>query len=228
MAKEIERHPPDLTPEINLLKGLAGPRGAAVVQYVQDRYRSRQRKFLDGVQEDSGKKPEELGHQIITNERLGDLLLAGAEASARTCDQAHIHLLARVVAEAFTDEAKLDACEVRLQTLRQMTSQEIRALAVLAKRDEERAKWAPSGVWSEGPSKPQQRETGATRTLLQYLVSDQAIAEAITAALVRQGLIWNDPPGFEEWGLTDYGRGTVGYLHDMQIGASDDLRPSDP
>jgi len=35
MVEEIEPRQPDLTPEINLLKGLAGPRSAAVIQYVQ-------------------------------------------------------------------------------------------------------------------------------------------------------------------------------------------------
>jgi hypothetical protein len=54
------------------------------------------------------------------------------------------------------------------------------------------------------------------------------MAEAITAALVRHGLIWNDPPRFEDWGLTDYGRNLVGYLQDMGIGVSSDPAPSDP
>jgi hypothetical protein len=30
-------------------------------------------------------------------------------------------------------------------------------------------------------------------------------ADSVSAALKRQGLIWNDPPGFGAWGITDYG-----------------------
>jgi len=164
MVEEIEPRQPDLTPEINLLKGLAGPRSAAVIQYVQDRYRMRWRKFADGVHTDSGLNPEELGGRIITDERLGDLFLAGAETSTRTSDEAHIRLLARVIAEAFTDEAKINESEVRLQTLRQVTSQEIRALAVLARRDEERGidekGFQQAGFRIEAPAGS--RETGAT------------------------------------------------------------------
>lgn len=32
------------------------------------------------------------------------------------------------------------------------------------------------------------------------------VSDAVSATLERQGLIWNDPPGFGGWSITDYGR----------------------
>ena len=32
------------------------------------------------------------------------------------------------------------------------------------------------------------------------------VADAVSATLERQGLVWNDPPGFGGWGITDYGQ----------------------
>jgi hypothetical protein len=48
--------------------------------------------------------------------------------------------------------------------------------------------------------------------LCQQLGADPDAADAISAALERHGLIWNDPPGYGEWGLTSYGHEIVGYL----------------
>lgn len=78
-----------------------------------------------------------------------------------------------------------------MQTLREMTSQQIGALAVLAALDVKRSQ----------------------------IDSSDAMAEALTAALVRYGLMHNDPPGFEDWGLTEYGRSVVGYLSGIDIGS---------
>jgi hypothetical protein len=120
MAGETERYQgnadnpvrPDLTPEIELLKGLLGQRGAAVITYIQVRSR-RLRCYSGAVQEDSGLGLEEIAALAAENERLCDLYVSGAEASARTADDFQILLLARVVADALTNSAKINAAEVR-------------------------------------------------------------------------------------------------------------------
>jgi len=42
-------------------------------------------------------------------------------------------------------------------------------------------------------------------------------ADAISAALERQGLVWNDPPGYGGWGLTAYGRQIVTVLRSVKL-----------
>jgi hypothetical protein len=199
----------DRTPEINLGKGLGGPRIAAIIQYVQDVYRRRQQEYIDAIQDDSGLELEEIAGRIVEDERLGDLLATGAEASMRTADVFQIRPLARVVADAFTGSAKINAAEVRLQTLRELTSQQIQALAVLATLDAKRPQLDPDAMTEGGMrfEAPQPLwRTAATMELRRNFDVGHDMAEAITAALVRHGLIYNDPPGFEDWGLTDYGR----------------------
>lgn len=211
-----------MTPEINLVKGLGGPRVAAVIEYIQERWRRRRQLYFDVVEEDSGLIPEEIGEQIIGNERLGDLFVAGAEASTRAGDESQILLLARVVAEAFTGSAKIDASEVRLQTLREMTSQQIQSLSVLARLDAERPGRDPDAMVGGGMSMRSEqplRRTGATMELRRHFDMGHDMAEAITAALVRHGLIYHDPPGLEDWGLTDYGRNIVEYLREVDADA---------
>ena len=235
MAGETERYKGDdadsrrrldFTPEIELFKGLVGSRGAAVIKYIQDCHRRRQQLYFDAVQEDSGLEPEEIAGRIVEDERLCDLLVAGAEASVRTAEEFHIRLLARVVAEALTDPAKLDASELRLQSLREMTSQQIGALAVLAALDAKRSQidsadaMAEANAVAKGPQPV--RRTGAMMELCRHFDVGYDMAEALTAALVRHGLIYNDPPGFEDWGLTEYGRSVVGYLSGIDIGADQD------
>jgi hypothetical protein len=211
---------PDLTPEIELLKGVLGPRAAAVIQYAQVRYR-RLRRYSDAAQEDSGLGLEEIEARVAEDERLGDLLVSGAEASVRTADEFRIRLLARVVAEAFTGSAKIDASEIRLQTLRELTSQQIQALAVLAKLDAHRPH-DPDAMTKGGmrfEATQPVRRTAATIELRQHFDIGHDMAEAITAALVRHGLIYNDPPGFQDWGLTDYGRNIVEHLRGIDLEA---------
>jgi hypothetical protein len=59
------------------------------------------------------------------------------------------------------------------------------------------------------------RRTGAMMELCRHFDVGYDMAEALTAALVRHGLVYNDPPGFEDWGLTEYGRNIVRYLSDI-------------
>jgi hypothetical protein len=125
----------DRTPEIDLMKGLVGTRGAAVVQYIQDCHRRRQAKYLDEVRVGTGLAGEELFQIITSSERLLALLEAGGRASEETADDSKIKRLARVVAQAITDRTKIDHSWLRLQTLRELEEQHVHALAVLAEVD---------------------------------------------------------------------------------------------
>lgn len=210
---------PDLTPEIDLLKGLVGARGAAVVQYIQDRHRRRQAKYLDEVREGTGLSGEELFHALTGDEELLELLEAGRRASEETADDNKIRRLARVVAQAITDRTKIDGSRLRLQTLRELEEQHVHALAVLADIAERRQQPDPVAAMVQantrfrGPRRGTQ--TGAAFVIGQQLGTNADAADAIAAALQRHGLIWNDPPGFGEWGLTSYGREIVGYLRSL-------------
>lgn len=75
---------PDVTPEIELLKGIVGPRRAAVIKYIQDCRRRRQL-YSDAVHEDSGLEPEEiaLGGSLKASGCVICLWLARKQACAR-------------------------------------------------------------------------------------------------------------------------------------------------
>lgn len=47
-------------------------------------------------------------------------------------------------------------------------------------------------------------------------VSDD-VADAVSATLERQGLIWNDPQGFGGWEITDYGRRILDLLRNTKV-----------
>ena len=40
---------------------------------------------------------------------------------------------------------------------------------------------------------------------------------SVSATLERQGLIWNDPPGFVAWGITDYGWRILNLLRNTNV-----------
>jgi len=63
-------------------------------------------------------------------------------------------------------------------------------------------------------------QTGAARALALRMGPDSgAAADAINAALERQGLIWSDPAVSISWGFTDYGRQIVRFLNEMESGS---------
>lgn len=59
------------------------------------------------------------------------------------------------------------------------------------------------------------RQSGTSLVLCRSLGVTADVADAITAALERQGFVWNDPPGYDGWGLNAYGREIVGYLRSV-------------
>jgi hypothetical protein len=45
------------------------------------------------------------------------------------------------------------------------------------------------------------------------------VADSVSATLERQGLVWNDPPGFGAWGITDYGQRIIDLLRSTKVDA---------
>jgi len=127
----------DLTPEIDLAKALAGQRGGALIQYVQDFHRRRARRsqqFVSAVVEGTGLDGEQVLDLLTSNEELAALFETANHASQRTADENKIRLLARVVEQATMDTSRMDEAQLKLSTFRELDGQHTRALAVLAER----------------------------------------------------------------------------------------------
>lgn len=213
----------DLTPEIEFAKGVLGQRGGAVIQYIQDFHHRRRVRFENEVLEATGMEPVEIADRIAANEPLAEALENGWDAAERTASDYKIRLLARVVAQALTDQAQIDITQLRMQTFRELEEQQVRALALLSGMYEQRRilnsveQMIEANTRYKGPRKGSQ--SGASRQLSTLLGADsENLADAITAALERHGLIWNDPPGFNGWGLTSYGQHIVQFLREIDHG----------
>jgi hypothetical protein len=210
---------PDLTPEINLAKGLLGRRGSAIIQYIQDFHRRRGAAYEKEVRAASGMEPDDIAALIGGSEPLAEILESGWDAAARTASDYRIRLLANVAAQALTDPARIDIAELRMQTFRELTEQQVHALMLLAVTDEQRP--VPNAVEQmidastryKGP-RTWPAHKAASRAL-SGCGHEPDVADAITAALERHGLIWNDPAGLGGWGLTDYGRHIVRFLREV-------------
>jgi len=87
-----------LTPEIDLAKGIAGQRGGAVIQYIQDFHRRRRERFEQAIFDDTGMAAGEIADLIAASEALAEVLENGWDAAERTASDYKIRLLARVVA----------------------------------------------------------------------------------------------------------------------------------
>jgi hypothetical protein len=133
---------PDLTPEINLAKGLLGRRGSAIIQYIQDFHRRRSEAYVQEVLAASGMESDDIAGVIGGNEPLAEMLGAGWDAAAHTASDYKVRLLANVVAQALTDPVRIDIAQLRLQTFRELEEQHVHGLALLAVADEQRP--APS------------------------------------------------------------------------------------
>lgn len=214
----------DLTPEIDLAKGIAGQRGAAVIQYIQDFHRRRRARFEEAVLEDTHMEAAEIADRIEGDELLAEVLENGWDAAERTASDYKIRLLARVAAQALTDSVQVDTGQLRMRTFRELDEQDVHALALLARADEERA--SSNSVVETVEAQTRYRvqrtgsQTGAARALALRMGPDSgAAADAINAALERQGLIWSDPAVSISWGFTDYGRQIVRFLNEMESGS---------
>jgi hypothetical protein len=70
-----------------------------------------------------------------------------------------------------------------------------------------------AGLRTRGPGKV----PGSAQTLRALMGVSDDVADAVSATLERQGLVWNDPPGFGGWGITDYGRRILDLLRNTKV-----------
>jgi hypothetical protein len=202
-----EPDPFSINAEIELIKGLAGPRAAALIDYARawrDRLSVRRARFAETVIQESGLSPEELINKLVDNEEFASLFEAALDASARSAYEQRLQLLARVVSQAANDIASVDDAQLVAATIRDLHPPHVRALTILGDYREGHPLPPRKGGITLRPSNPG-GVTGSAKCLVQFLHTSTHVADAISATLERQGLIWNEGPGHEAWDVTDYG-----------------------
>jgi len=200
----------DITPEIDLAKGLVGARGAAIIQYVQDCHRRRRAKFEEAVLADSNIDTDEISRLITANEALVELLEISWHSAERTASDTKIRLLARVFAQALTDPALIDVSYLRIQTFHELSEQQVHALALLAVPV--RKPWLDFNAFRErlvsGPA--------AHELMQRKIVDSPEAADAIAASFERLGLIYDRAEqGSDFWGFTAYGKSILQVLREV-------------
>lgn len=219
-----EVEPFDWSPEINLVKGLLLPsRVQVVLDYLEaarKRDLARSQLFIGTVMEGSGLAGERLAARLSEDPEFAALFETALEASARSAHDQKVRLLARVVAQAANDTASVDDAELVAATIRELEPAHVRALAILAGYKQQHPDANGVAAVIEGMAGLRTRvpaKVSGTSGILRALMgTSDDVADAVSATLERQGLTWNDPPGFGAWGLTDYGRRILSLLKDVQ------------
>jgi hypothetical protein len=223
-----EAEPFDWTPEINLVKGLLLPERVQVLLDYLDAARkrasARSQVFVRTVVQDSGLDGEGLAARLRDDAEFAALFEAALEAGMRSAHDQKIQLLARVVAQAANDTATIDDAELVASTIRAMEPPHVRALAILG--DYKLQNPDASGVAAvlEGMAGLRTRRpgkvSGSSQVLRALMGVSTDVADSVSATLEREGLLWNDPPGFGAWGITDYGRRILDLLRNTKVDAS--------
>lgn len=209
-----EAEPFDWTPEVDLVKGLILPaRVQVILDYLdaaRERASARSQMFIGAVIEDSGLAGEGLAALLRDDPQFAALFEAALGASARSAHEQKIRLLARVVAQAANDTASVDDAELVAATIRELEPAHVRALAILADYKVHHPDATGAAAVIEGMAGLRTRTpgkaSGSSGVLRALMGTANDVSDAVSATLERQGLIWNDPPGFGGWSITDYGR----------------------
>lgn len=223
-----EVEPFDWTPEINLVKGLLLPERVQVLldyfDAARKRASARSQVFVHTVIEDSGLDGEGLAARLRDDAEFAALFEAALDAGMRSAYDQKIQLLARVVAQAANDTATVDDADLVASTIRVLEPPHVRALVILG--DYKLQNPDASGVAAviEGMAGLRTRlpgkVSGSSQVLRVHMGVSADVADSVTATLEREGLVWNDPPGFGAWGITDYGRRILDLLRHTKIDAS--------
>jgi hypothetical protein len=223
-----EVEPFDWTPEINLVKGLLLPERIQVLLDYLDagrkRASARSQVFVQTVIENSGLDGEGLAARLRDDAGFAALFEAALEAGMRSAHDRKVQLLARVVAQAANDTATVDDAELVASTIRELELPHVRALAILG--DYKLQNPDASGVAAvlesmAGLRTRQPGKASGSSQVLQALMGVSAdVADSVSATVEREGLVWNDPPGFGAWGITDYGRRILDLLRNTRVDVS--------
>ena len=179
-----------------------------VVQWLIDSRRGRAEEFVDGIAHlvDA----HQLFEQVRADQVLQNLLWDGIQAAMSAADQDKRIYLARVVANALADDAKIDDAQFIVTALRELEGPHIRALVRLRAADDENRK-----------------DPGNDDEILQNALGDEP--PAVKAALVRTGvvLVGSQPvssglysiPRAENYSITgvnDFGRRIIRELQEVK------------
>jgi hypothetical protein len=220
-----EAEPFDWTPEVDLVKGLIVPaRVQVLLDYfdaARKRASARSQVFVHTVIEDSGLDGEGLAARLRDDAGFAALFEGALEAGMRSAHDQKVLLLARVVAQAANDTASVDDAELVASTIRELQPPHVRALTILADHKMQHPDASGvaaviegmAGLRTRGPGKA----TGSSQILRALMGVADDVADSVSATLERQGLIWNDPPGFGAWGITDYGWRILNLLRNTNV-----------
>jgi hypothetical protein len=213
MLPADKAEPFDWSPEVDLVKGLVLPaRIQVIMDYLdaaRERASTRRQMFVGATIKDSGLAGRELAALLRDSPQFASLFESALDASARSVHEQKIRLLAKVVAQAASDTARIDDAELVASTLRELESAHVRALTILADYKARNPDATGTAAVIEGMAGLGTRTlgnaSGSAKALHALMDLSEDVSDAVSAALERQGLIWNDPPGFGSWSITDYG-----------------------
>lgn len=167
---------------------------------------------------------EGLAARLRGDAQFAALFEAALEAGMRSAHEQKIQLLARVVAQAASDVAAIDDAELVASTIRVMEPPHVRALAVLGDYKLQHPDASGVAAVLEGMAglrtRPPGKESGTSKVLQALMRVSADVADYVSATLEREGLVWNDPPGFGAWGITGYGRRILDLLRTTRADAS--------
>jgi hypothetical protein len=226
IVSEIE--PFDWSPEVGLVKGLLLPaRVQVMLDYLaaaRKRAAARSRMFVSEVVENSGLDEGALAARLRDDPGFAALFETALESSAGSAHDIKLRLLAKVVGQAANDTATVDDAELVAATIRELEPAHVRALAVLDEYKGHHPDASGIAAVIEGMAglrtRRPGRASGSSVVLRTMMGTSDDVADAISATLERQGLIWNDPPGFDAWSITDYGLRILDLLRSVTVGAS--------
>jgi hypothetical protein len=179
--------------------------------------------FVDTVIEDSGLDGERPAARLRDDAEFAALFGDALEAGMRAAHDQKVQLLARVVAQAANDTASVDDAELVASTIRELQPSHVRVLTILAndKLHHPDASGVAAviegmaGLRNRGPGKA----SGSSQVLRALMGVADDVADSVSATLERHGLVWNDPPGFGAWGITDYGWRIFNLLRNTKVDA---------
>lgn len=207
--------PFDWGPERRLVLGLAG-RAGVIAQYVIDANEREQRRASEMVRlavDETGLTIEQFIERLSADDHKTELLAMAAEAARRAQLAAKVRALAGALAAGVlaNDDAAIADAQLIVATLRNLDAPHISAmLQILAAGEDERR--YPISV------------------VRQAFGDNQAAAEALVAALVREGVMGVPPKtgmGFspDPVQITAYGERVLAFLQDPNLGMAGTAEP---
>jgi hypothetical protein len=172
---------------------------------VRERRARRIADVLSGAARESGRSQEDLISLFADSDQLGDLLVRALDAASRSrCDD-QTKALARVLAKAADDGAKVDHLHQVVHVIGQLEPVDIRALNALEK---------------EGPTKVTKQSPSIARVEPRDVISEELGSPILASpvekrlsdlALINQGIAYDQEPGYTHI-VTPFGRSVLAYL----------------